>query len=282
MPNAHELRCAGRAVARYVWDPQLPPTVSPRPYLHPVTTLGGTTVTGFMPVDHLHHLGASIAVPVLNEVNFWGGRTYLKGQGPVSLDNHGRQEHHHWRHRADDRIDHDLHWTGRDGAPLARERRTLTVRQLTDDAWLLSFAFTLAGMDGATLEIESPGVRGRDGAGYGGFFWRAPADLERVHAFGRDSNGDVHGSRDPWVALTGCSPGGAPWSLIFTAGPATDPWFVRAADYAGVGSSLAWNRRLVVAPGSTLTRRLSVVIADGPPTAATTDAALAATHEEPA
>ena len=52
-----ELTCEGRAVARYVWDPQLPTAVSPRPYLHPVTTLGGTTITGFMPDDHEHHLG---------------------------------------------------------------------------------------------------------------------------------------------------------------------------------------------------------------------------------
>ncbi|GGN51231.1 hypothetical protein FHR83_008979 [Actinoplanes campanulatus] len=278
--QAHELRCAGRVVARYVWDPRLPATVSPRPYLHPVTTLGGTTVTGFMPDDHVHHLGASIALPIVNDVNFWGGSTYVTGHGSIRLDNHGRQDHHRWLHRDDDRAEHELHWAGRDGVTLVRERRALTVRQLTHDAWMLRVDFTLASADGTTLEIDSPAARGREGAGYGGFFWRAPAGLDRVHAYGRDTNGDVHGSRDPWVALSGHHRGGAPWTLIFLADE-KDPWFVRSADYAGVCSAIAW-KRLTVAPGGTLTRGLSVVIADGPPSSAITDTAMAAIREEPA
>src|SRR5690242_14392931 len=92
-----ELTCAGQTVARYVWEPKLPAMVAPRPYLHPVTTLGGTTVTGFMPGDHQHHLGASVAIPVLNRANFWGGSTYVAGRGPLRLDNHGRQVHLGWR-----------------------------------------------------------------------------------------------------------------------------------------------------------------------------------------
>ncbi|GAA1586351.1 PmoA family protein [Actinoplanes couchii] len=273
MTKAHELRCAGRVVARYVWDPELPATVSPRPYLHPVTTLGGTTVTGFMPGDHVHHLGASIAVPIVNEVNFWGGSTYVTGRGSVRLDNHGRQAHRRWLHRTGDRVSHELHWTGRDGTLLAVESRDLAVAQLTGDAWMLRVSYTLTSAGGLT--IDSPATRGRAGAGYGGFFWRAPADLDRVHAYGRDSNGDVHGSRDPWVVLSGAGATGDPWTLIFQAAgeAAVDPWFVRATDYAGVCSAIAWDRPLVIAPGRTFTRRLAVVIADGPPRDATIRAA---------
>ncbi|HWS36209.1 MAG TPA: PmoA family protein [Actinoplanes sp.] len=318
MTKDHELRCAGRVVARYVWDPQLPATVSPRPYLHPVTTLGGTTVTGFMPADHVHHLGASIAVPIVNEANFWGGNTYVTGRGSVHLNNHGQQTHHRWLHRSADSLEHELHWTGQDGTLLAVERRTLSVQQLTADAWILRVSYMLTSIDGLT--INSPATRGRAGAGYGGFFWRAPAGLDHIHAYGLDSNGDVHGSRDPWVVLSGAHPGEAPWTLIFltptaavpavpgalqpgpvpafsvppssasdpfglasSGGPfyarrssvadsdstrgegGADPWFVRAADYAGVCSAIAWDRPLVIAPGRTFTRRLSVVIADGPP-----------------
>lgn len=36
------LRVAGRPVARYVTRPELPDRLSPRPYLHPVTTLAST------------------------------------------------------------------------------------------------------------------------------------------------------------------------------------------------------------------------------------------------
>jgi hypothetical protein len=279
MPNveAHDLRCAGRVVARYVWDPRLPATVSPRPYLHPVTTLAGTTVTGFMPDDHVHHLGASIAVPALNEANFWGGRTYLTGRGPVHVDNHGRQRHERWLHRSDDRVEQELRWTGRDGEPLARERRALTVRPLTGDAWMLRVDFALSSATGGPLTIGSPAVRGRAGAGYGGFFWRAPPGLRHVQAFGERSDGDVHGSRDPWIVLTCGRPDTAAWTLIFLAGaPAADPWFVRSDDYAGVCSAIAWDRPLVVAPGEVFSRRLWVVIADGPPAPTVTAAAVAA------
>ncbi|BCY08983.1 PmoA family protein [Actinoplanes sp. L3-i22] len=282
MPNvqAHDLCCAGRVVARYVWDSQLPETVSPRPYLHPVTTLGGTAVTGFMPDDHLHHLGASIAVPVVNEANFWGGRTYVAGRGPVSLDNHGHQRHDRWLHRSDDRLTQQLRWTGRDGRTLAHEQRALSVETLTDDAWILRIDFALSSATTDPLRIDSPAVRGRDGAGYGGFFWRAPAGLDRVHAFGRQPGIDVHGSRDPYVVLTGSHHDTAAWTLIFLAAtPITDPWFVRSSDYAGVCSAIAWKRRLVIAPGQVFTRRLSVVIADGPPTGATVEAAVAAGQE---
>ncbi|WP_436532718.1 PmoA family protein [Actinoplanes sp. HUAS TT8] len=271
MPNvqAHDLHCAGRVVARYVWDPQLPTSVSPRPYLHPVTTLAGTTVTGFMPADHRHHLGASIAVPALNEANFWGGRTYVAGHGPTHLDNHGRQQHHRWLHRSGDRVEHQLRWTGHDGTALAREERALTVHELTGDAWLLQVDYTLRSATGTALTIDSPAARGRTGAGYGGFFWRAPAGPDPVRAFGQQSDGDVHGSRDAWVVLSGDA-----WTLIFLAPtPQADPWFVRADDYAGVCSAIAWDRRLVVAAGEVFTRRLRVVIADGPPTPATIAAA---------
>jgi len=56
------LRLGDRRVAEYAWQPSLPETVSPRPFLHPVRTLAGTEVTESMPADHLHHLGVSVAV----------------------------------------------------------------------------------------------------------------------------------------------------------------------------------------------------------------------------
>jgi methane monooxygenase PmoA-like len=261
-----ELSCGGRVVARYVWDPQLPATVSPRPYLHPVTTLAGTTVTGFMPDDHRHHLGASVAIPVLNQANFWGGRTYVAGHGSVHLDNHGRQRHARWLDRSSGHLVQELCWYGHDDQPLAREQRSLTVSQVTETAWLLQVGFSLSSSTTSPLTIDSPGARGRTGAGYGGFFWRAPSGLDRVRAFGLEAGAEVHGSRQPWVALTGSGPGAAAWTLVFLAGAGvSDPWFVRAEDYAGVGAAVAWDRPLVVAAGGVLSRRLSVLVADGPP-----------------
>src|SRR5690348_15396559 len=63
------LRVDGVPVAEYVWRPDLPRTLSPRPYLHPVRTLAGTSVTELQPADHPHHLGVSVAVSDLGGAN---------------------------------------------------------------------------------------------------------------------------------------------------------------------------------------------------------------------
>lgn len=81
--------------------------------------------------------------------------------------------------------------------------------------------------------------------------------------FTREAAGEeaVHGRPAPWLALAGTS-----WTLVFAgAGDETrrDPWFVRAAEYPGVGSSLAADRRLTVAPGTSVVRRIVTVVADG-------------------
>jgi hypothetical protein len=46
----------------------------------------------------------------------------------------------------------------------------------------------------------------------------------------------------------------------FTAG---EPWFVRVRDYPGLGSALAWDRPVILAPDAVLERRFIAVIADG-------------------
>lgn len=280
--SAVALHCSGRTVARYVWDPQLPHGVSPRPYLHPVTTLGGTVVTGFMPRDHPHHLGASIAVPVLNGSNFWGGRTYVSGRGPTPLDDHGVQRHVAWIRREPAHLVQRVSWVGRDGSPLADEERVLAAVPLGPDAWALGTAYRLAGATPAPLTIESPGSRGRGAAGYGGFFWRAPSGPRLVLAFsastpgGTSSAEDLHGRCLPWVALTS-GEGAGRWTLVFVAdlrpgSGSGDPWFVRLGGYAGVCSALAWDRPATVPPGEVLARRVAVVVCDGRPSTAEAEA----------
>src|SRR5690349_21122845 len=79
------LRVDGRDVAHYEWRPNLPFSSSPRPYLHPVRTMAGTTVTAAIPDSHRHQLGISIAAPDVAGRNFWGGRTWVAGHGPAWL-----------------------------------------------------------------------------------------------------------------------------------------------------------------------------------------------------
>jgi len=256
------LRVAGRPVARYVTRPELPARLSPRPYLHPVTTLAGTAVTELGPVDHTHHLGVGVAVPDVEGHNFWGGRTYVRDQGPTELDNHGAQRHSAFQLRDPDGFVEELRWVA-SGAELLRERRTVAATELTDTAWALDFTFSLTNVTSDPLSIGSPATNGRLGAAYGGFFWRARKEAETPRVFTADREGepDVHGTRADWLALAG-----AGWTLVFagaTDRSRRDPWFVRTAEYPGVGSSLASDERLPIPPGDTVVRRIVTVVADG-------------------
>ncbi|MFV0136712.1 PmoA family protein [Streptomyces sp. HMX87] len=256
------LRVAGRPVARYVTRPELPARLSPRPYLHPVTTLAGTAVTELSPADHAHHLGVGVAVPDVEGHNFWGGRTFVRDQGPTELDNHGAQRHTTFALRDPDGFVEELRWVGA-GTELLRERRTVAATGLTDRAWALDLTFSLTNITAGPLSIGSPATNGRPGAAYGGFFWRARKEDAAPDVFTADAAGEaeVHGRGADWLALVGST-----WSLVFagaTDRTRRDPWFVRTEEYPGVGSSLAHDTRLTVAPGDTLVRRIVTVVADG-------------------
>ncbi|MCP8707815.1 PmoA family protein [Streptomyces sp. AC04842] len=256
------LRVAGRPVGRYLTRPELPARLSPRPCLHPVTTLAGTAVTELSPADHAHHLGVGVAVPDVEGFNFWGGRTYVRGRGPTELDNHGAQRHTAYHRRESDGFTEELRWMAAPGE-LLRERRTVTATALTDGAWALDLAFALTNVSGRPLSVGSPATNGRPGAAYGGFFWRARKEDAAPDVFTAETDGTdaVHGRTADWVALAGSA-----WTLVFAAATdATrrDPWFVRTEEYPGVGSSLAHDARLPVPPGETVERRIVTVVADG-------------------
>ncbi|MFF1740827.1 DUF6807 domain-containing protein [Streptomyces mirabilis] len=256
------LRVAGRPVGRYVTRPELAPRFSPRPYLHPVTTLAGTAVTELSPVDHTHHLGVGVAVPDVEGHNFWGGRTYVRDQGPTELANHGAQRHSGFQLRDPDGFVEELRWVAA-GGELLRERRTVAVNELTGSAWALDFTFSLTNTTTHPLSIGSPATNGRPGAAYGGFFWRARKEAQAPRVFTPDAEGEeaVHGAPADWLALVG-----AGWTLVFagaTAATRRDPWFVRTAEYPGVGSSLAHTERLPIPPAETVVRRVVTVVADG-------------------
>ncbi|WP_407564165.1 PmoA family protein [Streptomyces sp. 184] len=256
------LCCAGRRVGRYVHRPRLDRRLSPRPYLHPLTTLAGVPVTELMPGDHPHHLGVSIAVPDVGGGNFWGGRTFVRGRGPVELDNHGEQRHAGWLLRDPDGFVEELSWYA-DGAEVLRERRAVAVAPAGDAAWALGVSFALTNVSGAPVSFGSPATNGRPGAGYGGYFWRAPRTEHPPRVFTAEDEGEeaVHGRPARWLALASDD-----WTLVFAGATEVtrrDPWFVRTRDYPGIGSALAWSERVPLAPGASLTRRVVTAVADG-------------------
>jgi len=261
-------RIGGIEVALYRDGRGTIPTSSPRPVLHPVRTLAGVVVTANHPADHDWHSGVGMAIPDVNGTNFWGGSTYIYGQGYVLLDDHGvivgeppvLQ---------DDAFTQELRWIDRDGSVQIREQRFVAWAAMNKETWRLDFESSLRADAGVTL--GSPGSKGRIDGGYGGFFWRFPA-CENIEVFTAQGRGEVavQGSVAPWLA----------WSADFAAGPgmsgpativiaapdaaaAGEPWFVRARDYPGFGSALAWDRPAELHQGAVLQRRFTVATADG-------------------
>ncbi|MEU8179442.1 PmoA family protein [Micromonospora sp. NPDC049044] len=257
----------GTEVARYVVDPALDVRHGPRPYLHPVRTLGGTVVTDALPADHVWHLGASLAVPDVNGANLWGGRSYVRDVGYTWRADHGRIVHTGWSQRSADRLAHRLEWRDPQASVLLTEDRRLSAVALTRDvpAWRLDVDYTLRAPAGQDVRLGSPTTNGRpDRAGYGGFFWRAvsarPAWVFSASATGEEA---VNGCAEPWVALAGTGPDGRAYTLVFTGLGDGDRWFTRTAMYPGVGVSFAFERPVTIAAGTSRRGRHAVVVADG-------------------
>ncbi|MEV1286375.1 PmoA family protein [Micromonospora sp. NPDC049679] len=258
-------------VAEYVVAPQIDPRYSPRPYLHPVRTLGGVPVTDALPEDHRWHLGVSVTMQDVSGTNLWGGRTYVRDAGYTWRDDHGRIEHDAWLSHTDDHFAERLRWCDPTGATLLTEERRIAARAIvgrdhtaTGDAWLLDVAYTLTAPTGRDVALGSPATNGRPGgAGYGGFFWRVAPGTSETFTASADGEERVNGSTEPWVALVGRGVGGSPYTLVFSGLGDGDHWFVRTGIYPGVCVALAYDQPLVIAAGAAVRRRHTVLVADG-------------------
>jgi Methane oxygenase PmoA len=268
--RAHELIVNGHGVAHYETRPDLAAELSPRPYLHPVRTLSGVTVTDARPADHEWHLGISVALQDVAGNNFWGGPTYDRDRGYQWCDDHGHVQHERWVDRTDTQVTHDLRWVGSQSDVLLHERRSIHVMLPTarPDGWLLAVQFTLANPTESAVSLGSPGTHGRRNAGYGGFFWRLPRSVPAMTVRSPAGEGEsaVHGRTADWLAATGDAADGQKWSVLLVAGDdatANDPWFVRVADYPAIGSALAFDKEVVLQPSARAARTVLAFIVDG-------------------
>ena len=275
----------GAHVADYQDGSRIRAASSPRPYLHPVRTLGGIVVTDHQPLDHVWHLGVGVALQDVDGVNFWGGRTYTREAGQyIWRPDHGSievvetaVERAAAAAGAPGLLQERLSWNGPDGAPILTEERTWTWSAVGPSVWRLSLDFALSPAGDRPVSLGSPGSNGRFEGGYGGFFWRLPGcDGAEVWTPAGSGESGVHGSVTPWLAWAGTFDGGTGGgarggsarrgeaTLVFVAsGDSTDPWFVRVDGYPGVGQSLAWDAPVIAEPGAPVRRSITVLVADG-------------------
>jgi len=189
------LRDGDLLLAQYVFQPTDPQRESPRPYAL-LRTAAGVDVTAHRPDDHPWHRGLSLAVSAVGPHNFWGGPTYVHGEGYVQLPNNGAQVHRRFvspdaeamadHPDATARLVEELDWVTEGGATVLREMRTLTARRVDADSWALRWHSRLTNSSAADLAFGSPTTHGRPDAGYGGIFWRGPADFTGGQILGAD------------------------------------------------------------------------------------------------
>lgn len=222
---------------------------APRPYLDPVRTAAGTVLTDLRPDDHVHHMGVSMALPVVNGTSFWGGRTYVRNQGSTMLDNHGRQ-HALSTCVGPAGLAQDLVYLDARGEAMLQERREIRHVDL-DDAWALSWSSDLTAGT-VPLRFDSPATNGRVGAGYGGILWRLGRSERTVVLSAGGTGEDVaHGSTSSWVAFVQHR-GARVATLVLVQPEPALPWFLRATEYDGACPAVAWDTPRYVPLGGTL------------------------------
>lgn len=270
-----ELRQGERQLFTYVYAPTLAERESPQPYFHPLWTLAGEQVTLFRPHDHVWHKGLAMTSAHLSGENFWGGPTFVNGQGYVQLPNNGSMRHRAWdelRCAGDEAaVRERLEWTTQAGETWLAEERRLRVAapDETARAWALDLAFALRNVRGQPLIFGSPTTAGRRAAGYGGLFWRGPRSFLHgtILAGGALAGPDVMGQPAPWLAFVGRHDGsGRASTLLFRDHPANPryptKWFVRNEPYACASCAFMFDEEYPLASDDTLTLRYQVVIAD--------------------
>lgn len=249
-------------LARYVFEPAEAQLESPRPYFHPLRTLGGDVVSAYRPADHVWHKGVAWSLPHVGPANFWGGPTFVRDRGYVQLANNGATRHLSFGTVEPGAVTEELAWVTEQGERWFTESRTLTFA-VADESWTLGFATTFTNVTDAAIALGSPTTNGRENAGYGGLFWRGPESMTggEVLVPGAQGGDELMGVRAPWLAFR--APDGRS-TLRFTA-ESDVRWFVRSTPFAAVCPAPFFDTEVAARPGEPLTYRYEITIADGDP-----------------
>jgi hypothetical protein len=265
----------GAELFRYVYQPSEPESESPRPYLHPVRTLGGEVVSLYRPHDHLWHKGIAWSLCEVGGMNFWGGPSFRRGRGYIQLGNNGRMRHDRFTGVSvrDDVlvIDEQLTWVTPLGEAWITETRQITAAAMpAESAWRLGFATTMRNVSGRMIPLGSATTQGRENAGYSGLFWRGPRSFSAGGAITEKGPGgdELMGVRAPWLAYTGRHDGsGGHSTLLFADNPRNfcypTEWFVRTSVYACVCPAPFFSAEYPLQVNEALALAYDVIVADG-------------------
>ncbi len=239
-----------------------------RPYVHPLRTPAGHTLTRNAPEDHPWHHGLWFTIKFVNEENFW-----------EEYDAYGVL-----RHDAEPTLTEDgdvvtvaggLTWTRPDRETLAlREDRRWTYRPLDDDAYALDFETRLV----APTDVVYDRTPFTTWGGYGGLALRGAGDWHDTRLLLDDGEARERalGERSAWCALDGLvGEDDAPVGIAVLAAPESPrhptPWYAstRAATYGDEGwsnflnAAFLWDEALSVSADEALSFAYRVIVHDG-------------------
>ncbi|WP_163506312.1 PmoA family protein [Fodinicola acaciae] len=270
----------GLEIFRYVYPGDPDAYEGQKPYAHPLRTLAGDLVTGYRPHDHRWHKGLQFAVSHLSGHNFWGGNSYVHGEGYQYLpDIVGSM-----RHLGFDVIDvretsleftERLRWQTAAGEQWASEVREIAVGEVFPEhrTWSIHWRTAITNLRDAPLLIGSPTTAGRPMAGYSGLAWRGPRAFTGGEVLGAGEQGgpEMMGQPGDWLAFVGKHDDvDSVSTLLFEHYPgnhavegAPSKWFVRTEPFPIANPSLAFDEEIALSPGAVLWRSWRVVIRAG-------------------
>src|SRR5690348_13650424 len=144
-----ELSYQGNLLFRYIYAPPTAQSEAPKPFFHPLRTLGGNDVTLARPHDHLWHVGLAMTSANLSGQNFWGGPTYVRDAGYMLRDDQGSILHQGWPEMGSEeqgaRLIESLAWIARSGEHWIAEERRIVVDEIdpAQGYWCLDLSFRL-------------------------------------------------------------------------------------------------------------------------------------------
>ena len=261
-------------IGRYrVVDDTIPPVDTPKPYFHPLRTVGGVTITGFAPADHPWHHGLEFAFPRVGAHNLWGGGTYFGPErGYVVVDDQGHIQHDEWTDvdDAESRFSHRLTWSGHDGERLVTEERAHRLSTVTAGAtegWMLQLDTSLRNATDTDLLVETPAQRGRVDGGYGGWFLRFAEGFSATTLTGDGRPIDESGASAETFVIEGRTATGEEVTVGMRYGPGSNPgvqrWLYRFEPFALAGFAVAYEEGLVIPVNGDLTFSHRIACFDG-------------------
>ncbi|MFI9025630.1 PmoA family protein [Streptomyces sp. NPDC053560] len=273
----------GTELLSYVYAPDPEAFESRKPYVHPLRTLTGNLVSGYRPHDHRWHKGLQMTASHLSGQNFWGGNSYVHGEGYLPLHERVGSMRHDGFESFE--VTHDrlaftesLTWVENGGEEWARERRDVAVHSADAGAgaYAIDWSIHLTNIRDEPLRFGSPTTAGREMAGYTGLHWRGPRDFtggQVLTPAGPSTDEETMGTpaaEQPWLALVGAHDDvDAQSTLVFAHAPENadsvhaSHWFVRSEPVPTVAFSWAFFEEFELAPGESFAYRYRVLIADG-------------------